>query len=682
MANEKQLLMLRERDATAWNAWRTTHRHLRIELNGVDLSQADLSGMDLSQADLTGADLSGAHLSKANLRESDLTQADLSGAVLRFADLSGADLTHAVLRDVDLTHASVLHVVGLRAGQLGGADVTAASLPSEIQSFEPALAQATTASKNARNLFIGLIVACVYSLITICTTTDRLLILNSSSSGLPVIQVPVPVAGFYVVAPLLLVCLYVYLHLCLQRLWEALAGLPATLCDGSQLYDRVFPWLLSGLVLHYFPRLREHGRRFVGLQFAVAFFLTWFAVPLLFVVFWMRYLCRHDWAGTSLHVVLLSSLLVLAPLFFVTTCRTLSGICSRSRIDRSRKSQWRLPIWGWLCLCVMAPFIIISLAAALDTCDGYVARFLVACGRPPYACLTDEELSTKPPTWSEDDTRQPGVVGAELRGVDLRCAQMQGVFLVKANLRNANMSHANLKAADVRLADLSDADLKWANLWEVKVQGAKFNDADLAHARITKANFSGATLRAANLAKVRSVIIERLRIKGGPLGDLIIDRPEMFGGTLFRGKVVPQSITGAIFFQADLVSANLEEADLTEADLREARLTLANMCKANLDRADLSAAALGRADLSGASFVQATLRNVDLHEADLRETNLSRADLRGTHLCSAELAGACLSGSIVDEATDFTHVHVDPNTDFTGVNLTDSHRRQIWGPDG
>ena len=107
---------------------------------------------------------------------------------LRGADLRGQDLTE---------------VEGLLPEHLAGADLTGAKLPDDIAKF-PALGQVTAISSEARKIFIGLLAACVYSWLVIGTTTDVALILNTASSPLPIINTPVPIAGFYVVGAALL----------------------------------------------------------------------------------------------------------------------------------------------------------------------------------------------------------------------------------------------------------------------------------------------------------------------------------------------------------------------------------------------------------------------------------------------------------------------------------------------
>ena len=58
---------------------------------------------------------------------------------------------------------------------------------------------------------------------------------------LPVINTKVPVTGFFLFAPAILLALYVYLQLYLQRMWDGLASLPAVFYHQSaRLAERNF----------------------------------------------------------------------------------------------------------------------------------------------------------------------------------------------------------------------------------------------------------------------------------------------------------------------------------------------------------------------------------------------------------------------------------------------------------
>ena len=167
----------------------------------------------------------------ANLRE-----ADLRGVNFEESFLNKAQLEEANLQDAKLTGAK-----GLLGEQLAGANVSGTMLPEDIKEFK-GLETTEEASRNARKIFQAILLGCAYSILTIFSTKDAALLTNSSSSPLPIIQTGVPIAGFFVIAPIILFAAYLYFHIYLQRLWEGLADLPAVFPDGRPLDKRAYPW--------------------------------------------------------------------------------------------------------------------------------------------------------------------------------------------------------------------------------------------------------------------------------------------------------------------------------------------------------------------------------------------------------------------------------------------------------
>ena len=154
------------------------------------------------------------------------------------------------------------------------------------------------------------------------------------------------------------------------------------------------------------------------------------------------------------------------------------------------------------------------------------------------------------------------LVGADLRGVDLRDADLCGFVFDRADLRNAQL----------RGADLTGASLRDADLGEVELIGATLNRADLSGARLRRAALGRASLREATL------------------------------------------------FDADLSEASLTDADLTDADLRASTLDGARLLRADLTGTDLSQASLVGADLEGAILDQAGFRGANIRSVHLRST--------------------------------------------------------------
>ncbi len=129
--------------------------------------------------------------------------------------------------------------------------------------------------------------------------------------------------------------------------------------------------------------------------------------------------------------------------------------------------------------------------------------------------------------------------GKEGKRADLFAANLPGINLFRANLQGADLDLANLQGAALGGANLQNADLHQANL-----QGANLSSANLQGAFLSRANFQGAALDFANLQKA--------------------------------------ALSEANFQGADLDLANLQEADLRGAYLQGAALLFANLQGADL----------------------------------------------------------------------------------------------------
>ncbi len=305
-----------------------------VDSEGKKGARANLKGANLQRADLSSANLQEATLYGANLQEADLSKTNLSKA-----HLLSAKLAEAKLQDATLTDAT-----GVQAWQFAGADLSGATFGESSLDFEQPLRVVEEASKNARKIFISVLVGCAYSVLTLATTSGAG---GSSSSSipLPILQTPVPTVWFYWVAPVVLLSMFVYFHLYLQTLWEALAELPAVFPDGRPADKKVYPWLLNGLVRFHFKLLRDDCLpRLALLKRLVPSLLAWWAVPITLLVFLTQQPIADRW-GWGWQLVLASSSLVLAGYFQLLARRTL-------RQEDAALKLWphfhRLKNLGWL----------------------------------------------------------------------------------------------------------------------------------------------------------------------------------------------------------------------------------------------------------------------------------------------------------------------------------------------
>jgi uncharacterized protein YjbI with pentapeptide repeats len=489
------------------------------KLTGTNFQQANLSKANLQKADLTIANLQQANLSKTNLQ-----QANLSGINLHNADLSKADLQNTTLDDVEgLSEANLQYTnfegaTGLLGNEFAQADVTGAKLPDDIKEFK-ALETVKETSQNARKIFFAMLLGCVYSWLTIATTTDVRLLTNTASSPLPIIGTEIPIAWFYIAAPLVLICLYFYFHLYLDNLWGALASLPAIFPDGKRLDERAYPWLLNTLVRRHFKRLKSRPL-IARMKEWITIFLAWLVVPFTMMAFWFRYIPRHDWIGTIFHVGLIVLSVAFAIIFYRLCALTLQG---KEKVEFRLRNFWK-DRRIYYCASLIATLIILVLIsygaihAVILQQHSYsyvfsndsniidirklVPKAFEKIGYKVYSDFSEETVSEMPDNYWElnEKNRLQSVIGANLRGRNLKNANMASTFLVKADLRKADLRYANIQTANLRRANLEKANLMHSYLYKADLQNTVFDYANLRFSSLIGANLQNASLNFTNLS--------------------------------------------------------------------------------------------------------------------------------------------------------------------------------------
>jgi uncharacterized protein YjbI with pentapeptide repeats len=498
--------------------------------------ERDFAKIKLADIDLSSADLRGANFSEADLTDATLEHADLSNS-----NFQGATLLRTVLRGANLENVDFTKATGLLPAQLAGTNLAGVRLPERFGDFD-ALRVVEEESKNARTLFFGTLLACVYGWLTIASTTDVLLLTNSSSSPLPIIGASIPIVSFFVVGPLMLFLLYIYLHLHLQRLWERLADLPAVFPDGRSLGKRAYPWLLTGLVYSFNPYLKGRRPPLSRLQAGVSLLVAWWLMPLTITLFWGRYLRRHDWIGTSLHIVVLVGAIAAGILLYQLAATTLRGhrknpasfIATLTTATMYKRLLWILALA--VVVYVFSFGIIEGVPPDFESVDSdqslihanlsasdarkWAPRLFQAIGYKPFADLREADVSTRLPNWKGQDEDELNLVKrGRLRGSNIRFADATRAFLVGADLNRANLQGIYLYHANVRLADLAWADLKEAFAYEADFQGTILQNADLRAVDFSGSNLSGANLKGARLdgANFENVNLNKTNLSGTSL---------------------------------------------------------------------------------------------------------------------------------------------------------------------
>ncbi|MEE9553551.1 MAG: pentapeptide repeat-containing protein [candidate division Zixibacteria bacterium] len=398
------------------------------------------------------------------------------------------------------------------------------------------------ASKNTRKIYLLYLGFLAYCALTVFGTNDRTLILNEPAH-LPIINVGVPLEGFFIVAPLMAIFTFVYLQLNLQNLNKLKLELWK---DHPHIKkERLYPWLINVV--------DDPAKGAMGnIQLYVVSFSLWWSLVVVLILFPVYYVKKHD--------IVMSYILGSLPLL-----GTIIVFWFKSQYEMLgfKKFVWKgkLRLLAGIILILLEFFFL-----------AFIIRWSMQGGKyeflKPWLCvdLSYQVLVNEPETDYEGlywaDFSGVHLEGANLQSSVLKRADLSDAHLKKADLWRANLQEANLRSTNLQEADLRSTNLQEANLFFANLQGARLFRANLQRANLEKANLQGAEL---GYASLQEADLAEADLKGAGLG-----------------------------------SANLQEANLDEADLKGADLFDGDLQGANLYRSNLQGASLVNAKLQGA----------------------------------------------------------------------------------
>jgi uncharacterized protein YjbI with pentapeptide repeats len=624
-------------DASEWALEEALGNHKEwLDSRGAAGRKANLREAKLEGTELISANLRYADLQDANLKAADLLLADLRDACLVRANLQDSCLVGANLEGANLEGASLESAMGLVPRQLAGANLRDASVPAQIMQFE-ALAEFSRASQASARMFAAVISASFLSWLMIWKTKDTQLVTDSAI--IPFLHssaaaAALPTAEIYLIAPVLLLCVYLLFQYRLQRLWDAVLELPAVFPDGRILGDKQ-PRIITGLLRLHFHWMNQDPPSTRLIEKSISAILAYWTVPLVLILFWGRYLTLQEIHGT-----ILQQLLVIAAVGIAIYSTTQIGrpqerwvTSGKRRKGIAEKLRQASPVTVVSILFVVLSFLSIGIIAGVPQGHDRAPQFssssirrwspavFWSLGYDPYPDVTEAAVSAKPSAWRGDGTESSeelaAVRGARLNESHFRYAQAYGIFLANAHLWRSDFYGAFLSEADLRGADLGQADLRLAIL-----DRAQMNHTNFDRAQLDGANLSRADLRSAN-----------------------ISYSSLVGANLIDARLDGASLYGAHLMSASLIRANMQKADLRDAQLDGANLEHADMQQAYLWSAKLPNARMVNAQLATAIFIDADLRGADLRGAQFNGTVLNGANLQGANLDGADLRGALQLGA-------------------------------------
>jgi uncharacterized protein YjbI with pentapeptide repeats len=588
---------------------------IAVEAQATNGKPGPLAGMDWSGEDFTGCDLRGADLSHCCFDSADFGNADLWDADLRESDLRGA-----------------LHLL---PAQLAATDLLGAQLPESVAEFDT-LKMVEALSVSSAKVFFTLLLAVVYVVLTAGTVRDAYLITDAHSLKLPVIDVTISGSYFFIIAPLLLLCLFVYFHLYLQRLWEALAQLPARFPDGRRLDERTPPWLMNDLGRQHIPLLARMGIPLAFLQAFLSISIGYLLVPVAIGELWHRYLPMQNSAIAVFQIVLFALAVAGAAHFgrlkYDAFARKPLRRSWLARVVRAAGAAYGLPAGalaatgiGFITLGVLEtganagirtlhtaevePLIGSSLNGAnrIVRPDGplpwwkpeaLVSAAVSVARRVPardHAEVVAEDVSTKPSGWTDVETRRAEEMGQVRPVVFFRTRfcrlQAQSCFLAKAVFAGG----ADLRWANFTLADLRGAMFYSVTADDASLAGARFND------EIKLPENNREVVRQGYPVKIRSSSFRRANLSSAEAGFMDVWLTDFNGADFSYAHCV----------HARFIKCKLAGANFSYADCRKAMFGWAGMFK--------MAPAAFRSDLKGANFINARLDGADLSGTNLLE---------------------------------------------------------------
>ena len=426
--------------------------------------------------------------------------------------------------------------------------------PKDLGELQKALNEA---AGKASVLWTTFITFQLYLAIAFGSVTHRDLFLENSIK-LPLLNVDLPLVGFFVVAPAVLVILHFYVFLQLAGLasrakdYNTLLGVDVPDASDRQYVRRrldAFP------ILQFLAGPRDQRTGFLGFSLRVIAWITLVATPVLILLqAQVTFLPYHrEWIVWLQRVAVLIDLVLIW--YFWIHLRS---------DDDSIKGVWR-KAWmylggtGTLCVVIFSTYLAtfpgesikahlpeLSLLQALlfeGGVDAVHGRLLSVFSNrlvlPDQSFVVDSEKLDKitvSRSFRGRDLRLAVLDRADLRKADFSGAQLQGAGLFEAQLQGASLVEAQLQGAE-----LYKAQLQGASLVEAQLQGASLNGAELQGAVVNVLvwrAFGTPNLYLADLrnidadqkpwkvdetfAKWRDAIANR--VPAGPPSDLVIER--------------------------------------------------------------------------------------------------------------------------------------------------------------
>ncbi|MER0169110.1 MAG: pentapeptide repeat-containing protein [Nitrosomonas sp.] len=570
-------------------------------------------------------------------------------------------------------------------------DDVEAARQAQIKKIEALLDSVNSASQHVRNYYITFLLACFYIAMIVWSTTDLMLLKNTPVT-MPLLNVNLPITGFYTFAPYFFLLLHFNLLLQfslladkVHRFDQAVIELPDSE-SRRYYYTRLFAFVFTQIL-----SARHHS----GLLRFLLMLMVWITaiwLPLgILIGLQVGFLPYHDedilfWQRVAVTLDLLC-LAVFWPIIRFISGRgifwILKGIVAfafyrwiygrwiglwfpfsipkQSRFGKllhyyETENSGKPPIEGVLAAVATLALVTVfswGIAVLPDSAhEKYVRDWLQANSASDWWQSRCKSGETSQHYFIVTEWLFDGYYESteEDEILNKPCKQRYKTNTLHRNLvlREQLLIANELKAEDEADLKSSDKTIRQAALKKVTglvLSGRDLRYADFSEARMPKADLIGANkiasdLRYANLerAMLIKVRMDKVLLQGAGLTQVEFQGAEL-NGAQFQGAKLDK----AQFQGAKLAKAEFQGAELAGAQFQGARLFENQFQGAKLNRAQFQGTKLFEVQFQGANLYEAQFQGAELSLAKFQGANLMLTEFQGANLHEAQFQGAELS---------------------------------------
>lgn len=482
--------------------------------------------------------------------------------------------------------------------------------PPELKNLKPALpdvwdlakleASVNSTSQRAVTQWLAYLSLWAYLFFTTLSITHRDLILLTPVK-LPLIGVELGLRGYFWSAP----PLFWVFHLYLVRKITVLARDVAFYRDVIRRFvpsETAREPLYRRLDAFFLTRLLGHGEqgwllRWLDSGIAVA---TVVVMPLaLMMAFQLKYLAYHAvWATDWHRFWLLADVLLLAvPLLWLLWRRPrgANDVEGKKRPSRAWLQGWGVAVGQTLGIALVfggiAAFSLLVVTYPDDRMDW--ALSVVGLSDEDHPLSSWRVLTPLDTDFVNDEKLDKVQWTVDLRGRDLRGAQLSG-----ADLRKARMTGVDLRDANISDSQLDGADISNSNIKNASMQNSKLKSSNISNSYIKDANISYSQLQGAN--------IKNTRIISSDLSNSNLNGADISDSNIIDSDIEKSYMRGSDLSNAFIFRSNIRNSKIQGSYMRKTKFSLVTIENSDLQGADISDSQIEAVNVSGANFWRVT----------------------------------------------------------------------------